>query len=171
MSWLRFSIPWLTLVIVFAAVAGAAYCRESGNPFGSDVNTRVWSNTFYTLTVASLAISTLTALGIGGRARMRFLGFALFAWAYLQLAWDTEFDRNRSQFIHTQFLYHALDRLTSFEAPGAPNAKWSAVQRMHTIIQSLLTLGAGLAGSALGPWVARETEFPGESPRPEVNSA
>jgi hypothetical protein len=172
MSLLRFTITWLMIVIVFATLAGAAYYRESAAPPNSDIclNTQVWSNTFYTLTVGSLAVSTLTAIARTGRARTRFLGFALFAWAYLQLAWDSEFDRNRSEFIHTQLLYHAVDRFTSFGAHDSSNSVWSPIERMHTIVHSLLTLVAGLVGIAIGQLVASGVGCQDEKPRSDATS-
>ena len=43
----------------------------------------LWSSTVFTLTVAVLSAAILGAMARRGRARMTWVGFALFGWVYL----------------------------------------------------------------------------------------
>ena len=76
---------------------------------------KIWSSTIYTLTAFILVISTLMAFIQSGRARLGWIGFSVFGWAYLLLLGFELTDRgNKPRLLTTWVLRDNSSKLTRY---------------------------------------------------------
>jgi hypothetical protein len=84
MTRLRFTLAQLMAAVVFIGLGFAALRSAS----------LLWASAVFTLTVAVLSMAVLGAMARRGRARMPWVGFALFGWIYLGTAFGPWADAN-----------------------------------------------------------------------------
>jgi len=73
---LRFSIAGLMGVVLIVGVGFASL--RSGSP--------IWASGMFTLTVALLSAAIVAGIAVRGRGRLACVGFAVFGWVYLAVA-------------------------------------------------------------------------------------
>jgi hypothetical protein len=137
---LRFSIAALMATVLYVAV-GLASFREAGDlRYG-----RLLGSAFFTLTVALLGTATLMTVARRDRSRMRWLGFAVFGWAYLQLWYRGEWDQSGEKpvLLHALILYNKTAAFWLGPTQAESNDQWY-------VFLCVMTVATGLVGAVVG---------------------
>ena len=108
---------------------------------------RLLDNTYFFVTVSSLAMAGLLSSVREGRSRARWLAFALFGWLHLEFGWpDSTVNvsgvRRRPEFPHVVLLAGLL------ESQLSPITDYSNMFRWH-VIQSSLTMASAIFGAVI----------------------
>ena len=147
----RFSIKGLMIFILYIAL-GLSALRNSSLPLSSVI---------FTSTLLLLCVATLGAL-IPGTSRIRWLGFAVFGWAYFILYerhWTTSDYPSPNLFTTWIFIYFQeyLNPKIA-DLPSLPD--WSPshdYNHYRTIGQCFTTLAFGAIGAGLGHYWSSKT--------------
>ena len=149
MTRLRFSIAQLMGIVLYLGFGFAAL--RNADEF--------WASASYTLAMAMIAAALVGAFARNGTARMTWVGFAVFGWAYLLVARLPDLNTPSAGQIHGPYLLieWGFALLVPYIYP--PGAAFNGVE-YDEIAHSLGVIFSGLVGAAVGRLLAMRDERP-----------
>jgi len=149
MTRLRFSIAQLMALVLYLGFGFAAL--RHADP--------LWASATYTLAMLMIATAGVGAFAQKGTARMTWLGFAVFGWAYLLVARLPDLNTPGAGQIHGPYLLieWGFALLVPYIYP--PGAGFNGVE-YDRIAHSLGIIFSGLVGAVVGHLLAMRDERP-----------
>jgi hypothetical protein len=161
---LRFSIASIMAFTVYAAI-GLAALAQVDDPWYA----RVLDDTYFMVTVFTLAIATILAVIRRGHFQAILVGFATFGWTHLNFGWpDSEGPSRRANVITTakvgptyrpRFPHTTIIGLNLADyLPANPGTNPLRFDYTWHIIQSTMTMATAVVGAFVGSYLWKRGE-------------